>query len=62
MLTCSQYTCANGHPFTIGECGMPMEEARCPQCNALIGGTEHQAVEGVRHAADLENELAGLTL
>jgi len=23
------YTCVNGHPFTVGECGMPMEQARC---------------------------------
>lgn len=52
------YTCANGHPFTIGECGMPMEQARCPECTAPIGGRNHQAVEGVRHAAEIE-EIGG---
>ncbi|KAK6443830.1 hypothetical protein FP744_10000078 [Trichoderma asperellum] len=49
------YTCENNHPFTIGECGMPMEEARCPECGARIGGLDHQAVEGMRHAAEIEN-------
>ncbi|KAK3900041.1 hypothetical protein C8A05DRAFT_17601, partial [Staphylotrichum tortipilum] len=35
------YTCRNGHPFAIGECGMPMEQARCPECGAAIGGQHH---------------------
>lgn len=39
-----------------------MEEARCPQCNSRIGGQDHVAVEGVRHAEELESELAGLTI
>jgi len=62
LLTCYQYTCANGHPFTIGGGGMPIEQARCPQCNAPIGGRNHVAVEGVRQAEELERELAGLTI
>lgn len=48
------YYCVNDHPFTVGECGMPMQTARCPQCGATVGGTNHQAVEGVRRAADWE--------
>ncbi|KAI0182886.1 hypothetical protein EV127DRAFT_377975 [Xylaria flabelliformis] len=48
------YTCANGHPFTVGECGMPMEQARCPECGAPVGGADHQAAEGVRHAREIE--------
>ncbi len=32
------YTCANGNAFTVAECGMPLEEARCPQFVAPIGG------------------------
>ena len=48
------YYCVNGHPFTIGECGMPMETSRCPQCGATVGGTNHQAVDGVRQAEDME--------
>ncbi|PTB39704.1 hypothetical protein M441DRAFT_197320 [Trichoderma asperellum CBS 433.97] len=54
------YTCENNHPFTIGECGMPMEEARCPECGARIGGRNHQAVEGMRHAAEIENIARGM--
>ncbi|RFU80293.1 hypothetical protein TARUN_1969 [Trichoderma arundinaceum] len=49
------YTCENNHPFTIGECGMPMEEARCPECGARIGGQHHRAVEGTRHAVEIED-------
>ncbi|OCL03127.1 P-loop containing nucleoside triphosphate hydrolase protein, partial [Glonium stellatum] len=47
------YTCANGHPFTVGDCGMPMELAQCPWCDARIGGSNHMPVEGVRTADDL---------
>jgi hypothetical protein len=56
------YNCENGHPFTIGGCGMPMENARCPQCNARIGGTDHRLVQGVTHAADLEQRYGRMGL
>lgn len=48
------YNCANGHPFAIGDCGMPMEEARCPECGARVGGRGHRAVEGVTRAVEME--------
>ncbi|KAL5337619.1 hypothetical protein BJX70DRAFT_409080 [Aspergillus crustosus] len=48
------YNCINGHPFAIGECGMPMEQARCPECGASIGGQHHTAVEGVTRALEME--------
>lgn len=48
------YYCVNGHPFTVGECGAPMETAKCPQCGAIVGGTHHQPATGVTRAADLE--------
>lgn len=54
------YTCQNGHPFTIGECGMPMQQARCPECGAPIGGQNHAAVEGVRRATEIENIARGV--
>ncbi|VUC25866.1 unnamed protein product [Clonostachys rosea] len=54
------YTCENGHPFTIGECGMPMEQARCPECNAPIGGQNHEAVGGMRHATEIEDLARGV--
>ncbi|KAJ2975951.1 hypothetical protein NQ176_g5227 [Zarea fungicola] len=49
------YNCVNGHPFAIGECGMPMEEARCPECGAAIGGLNHQSVAGVTRAENMED-------
>lgn len=51
------YYCQNGHPFTVGECGMPMETSVCPQCGSPVGGHDHQAVDGVRHATDLERQF-----
>ncbi|KAF2214179.1 hypothetical protein CERZMDRAFT_37353 [Cercospora zeae-maydis SCOH1-5] len=35
------YCCVNSHPFTIGECGGAMQQARCPECDAPIGGQNH---------------------
>ena len=34
------YECPNGHVYAIGECGGAMEESKCPECNAKIGGTQ----------------------
>lgn len=56
------YTCANGHPFTIGECGMPMQTSVCPQCGAPVGGQDHQPIAGVTHARDFEAQFGGLPL
>lgn len=51
------YTCELGHPFTVGECGMPMQQARCPECGSPVGGQNHAAAQGVRRADAIE-ELA----
>lgn len=56
------YYCRNGHPFTIGECGVAMELSTCPECGAPVGGQSHQAVDGVRWADDLERNLGQMTL
>ena len=56
------YYCQNGHPFTIGECGMAMQRSVCPECGAPVGGQNHQAVEGVIHATDLEANFAQMGL
>ncbi|KAI1674825.1 AAA-12 multi-domain protein [Pyrenophora tritici-repentis] len=48
------YKCVNGHPFAIGECGMPMQLARCPECGQPVGGQSHTAVAGVSRATEME--------
>ena len=55
------YTCQNGHPFSIGECGMPMQQARCPQCGSAIGGRSHQVAEGVQRAQAFDDEIRNMT-
>ena len=56
------YYCENGHPFTIGECGMPMETSQCPQCGSPVGGHDHRAIGGDRPAMDLERQFGGLRI
>ncbi|KAL2815766.1 hypothetical protein BDW59DRAFT_177528 [Aspergillus cavernicola] len=55
------YYCENGHPFTIGECGGAMQESFCPECGASVGGRQHQVVEGVTRADDLERSGLGFS-
>ena len=54
------FKCPNGHFYCIGECGGAMEEAKCPECGARIGGQRHTLVtdnqlapemDGAHHAA-----------
>lgn len=59
------YRCVNGHPFTVGECGMPMAQTRCPECGAPVGGRDHVVAEGVQRADDLgaiERGIGGLDI
>lgn len=49
------YLCERGHPFTVGECGMPMQQARCPECGAPVGGQNHAPAEGVTQAREIED-------
>ncbi|CAC5383765.1 NFX1-type zinc finger-containing protein 1 [Mytilus coruscus] len=32
------YKCKKGHYYSVGECGMPMEKIKCPQCCLAEGG------------------------
>ncbi|KAI1856035.1 hypothetical protein JX265_011932 [Neoarthrinium moseri] len=54
------YTCESGHPFTVGECGMPTEQARCPECGGEIGGRNHNPAAGVRRADEIEELARGV--
>lgn len=56
------YYCQNGHPFTVRECGMPMESSRCPECGSAVGGQDHRSIEGVRAATDLDADFANLAV
>ena len=56
------YYCTNGHPFTVGECGMPMQTSVCPQCGSPVGGQSHQNVEGVTRAADMDAQFANMRI
>jgi len=46
------YTCPNGHPFTIGDCGMANQARPCPECGLTIGGESYQLASGVRRAEE----------
>ncbi|KAI9460073.1 hypothetical protein HD554DRAFT_1598622 [Boletus coccyginus] len=35
------YNCPNGHTFVITECGGANQVSRCPECDAVIGGSGH---------------------
>lgn len=37
-----------------------MEETRCPECNAPIGGQGHIAADGVTRALDIEQQFGNL--
>jgi len=56
------HRCVNGHLFTIGECGRPTQFARCSSCGAGIGGRNHQPVEGVTLARDIDEQFGELHL
>ncbi|XP_065913577.1 NFX1-type zinc finger-containing protein 1-like [Dysidea avara] len=51
------FKCPNSHYYCIGECGGAMQMAKCPECNANIGGTQHQLTTGNQHAPEMDNSL-----
>ncbi|XP_073956530.1 NFX1-type zinc finger-containing protein 1-like [Choristoneura fumiferana] len=48
------FKCPKGHFYCIGECGGAMEESRCPECGAKIGGRSHTLTAGNRHAPEMD--------
>eukprot|EP00796_Vickermania_ingenoplastis_P010581 gene10580-7349_t len=52
------FRCPNGHLYAIGECGGAMQEAKCPECGATVGGTQHRVQETNYFAGDLIDESA----
>lgn len=55
-----RYTCRNGHAFFVGECGMPIEEAMCSECQAPVGGISHIPAEGVTADEELTEQMRQL--
>ncbi|KAI9558322.1 hypothetical protein GHT06_015075 [Daphnia sinensis] len=49
------FKCPNGHIYAIGDCGGATMESRCNECNAVIGGGNHQ----VRNDNGLAREMDG---
>ncbi|CAF1207828.1 unnamed protein product [Adineta steineri] len=45
------YTCPNGHPYVITECGGANQESHCNECGERIGGQNHRLVETNSHFA-----------
>ncbi|KAG8129194.1 hypothetical protein E2320_015981 [Naja naja] len=49
------YTCPNGHPCIIGECGQPMERSRCVDCGVQIGGDNHRPLQNFQRASSIQD-------
>lgn len=48
------YKCPKGHVYCIGECGGAMQESRCPECGATIGGMSHTLTAGNTVASEMD--------
>ena len=51
------YKCPNGHIYAIGQCGGAMEESRCNECGAVIGGTQHRLIAGNQVASEMDGAV-----
>lgn len=48
------YKCPNGHIYVITECGGAMEQRKCPDCSATIGGQSHRLESGNTVATEMD--------
>ena len=49
------FKCPNGHYYCIGECGGATEVAKCPECDAKIGGTHHTLLADNAFAPEMDD-------
>jgi len=56
---CDFYQCPNGHAFLIGECRLPMQIGRCPECNEKIGGKHHAMLNSNQRRGDVMSNVLG---
>ena len=47
------FKCPNDHIYAIGECGGAMEESKCHECGAKIGGGDHNLISGNTLATEM---------
>nr|XP_006812408.1 PREDICTED: NFX1-type zinc finger-containing protein 1-like [Saccoglossus kowalevskii] len=48
------FKCPNGHIYAIGDCGGATVEAKCPECDADIGGRHHTLRSDNRLAREMD--------
>ena len=53
------YKCENGHIYGIGDCGGAVEESRCIECGARVGGTGHRVQDNNTYAG---SDMGGNTV
>ncbi|XP_061486653.1 NFX1-type zinc finger-containing protein 1 isoform X2 [Rhineura floridana] len=51
------FKCPNGHIYAIGECGGAMQRGCCPECQEVIGGSNHR----LEPSNQLASEMDGAT-
>ena len=54
----SFYKCPDGHYYQIGQCGGAIQQSKCPECRATIGGTSHRLAHGNEHAPEFDGASA----
>jgi len=56
---CDFYQCPNGHAFLIGECRLPMQIGRCPECKEKIGGKHHAMLNTNQRRGNVMRNVLG---
>ncbi|XP_051888724.1 E3 ubiquitin-protein ligase rnf213-alpha-like [Pristis pectinata] len=51
------YTCQCGEGIPVGECGRPVQIARCPNCHALVGGESHLPTAGFTRLMGYQDQI-----
>jgi len=51
------FKCRNGHVYVITECGGAMEESRCNECGARIGGGSHRLLTDNQLASEMDGAV-----
>jgi hypothetical protein len=52
------FKCPNGHIYCISDCGGAMEESKCNECGARIGGQHHQLRRDNEFAPEMDGAKA----